>query len=420
MNNDSHTLMMEIAGRGGGERWMLIADLIGSHAIRLRERMKSPLQGRKVRLRGLGGPAPCGVSGTCASATGSSDQRKEHKSRLQRHTVRLRGQTGGHSPRRRTSRLSSGEFIRSLAAGVARTIALALGLSACAPSSCATRARPAAPDAPPSAGPARTVDPAPGYRLVAPLAADARARAESALTEIQRLPLAVWQAHTFRGTDGIEIPYRLLPPENPQPGRRYPLVVVFHGSGEIGTDNERHLTRIARAWARPEIRRGYPAYVLAPQMPERSANYTAGPESTTRASVPGRPLFTALQLIDRLRAELPVDSSRVYAIGFSMGASAAMQAIVLRPELFAAAIPVAGVPDRAQVAAVARTPLWIIHGNSDEENPIGPNRAFVPVLVAVPGARVTFWEYDAGEHRVPAELLASDAFPRWLWAHQKP
>ena len=262
--------------------------------------------------------------------------------------------------------------------------------------------------------------PAPGYRLVPPLPAEAQARADSALAAIQRLPTDAWQAHTFRGGDGVEIRYRLLPPANPAPGRRYPLVVLFHGSGEIGTDNEAHLTRFVKAWARPEIRRDYPAYVLAPQMPERSANYTAGPESAERASVPGRPLPATLELIDRLRAELPVDSSRVYAIGFSMGASTTFQALAMRPEMFAAAIPVAGVPNSARVTAVARTPVWIIHGNSDEENPIGPDRAFYPLLSAVPGARVTFWEMDAGEHRVPADLLASDAFARWLWAHHKP
>jgi predicted peptidase len=271
----------------------------------------------------------------------------------------------------------------------------------------------------PASAPANPT-PAPGYRLVAPLAADAQARADSAIREIDRMPGDAWQAHTFRGGDGIEIRYRLLPPLNPEPGRRYPLVVVFHGSGEIGTDNESQLNRIPKAWARPEIRRDYPAYVLAPQMPDRSANYTAGPESAERATVPGRPLFTTLELIDRLRGELPVDSSRVYAVGFSMGGSTTFAAVALRPDLFAAAIPVAGVPDAAQAERVARTPVWIIHGNSDEENPIGPDRALYPVLSAVPGARVTFWEYDAGEHRVPVDLLTGDAFARWLWAHRKP
>jgi hypothetical protein len=48
---------------------MPIANLNRQRAVRLQERMNSPLEKRKVRLRGLGGPAVCGVPGTCASAT---------------------------------------------------------------------------------------------------------------------------------------------------------------------------------------------------------------------------------------------------------------------------------------------------------------------------------------------------------------
>jgi hypothetical protein len=78
---------------------MRIVDLIGPRAVRLQERMNSPLQGHKVRLRGLGGPAACGVPSSFASATGSSDQvRKERDSLLQRREVRLRGLHGGVSP----------------------------------------------------------------------------------------------------------------------------------------------------------------------------------------------------------------------------------------------------------------------------------------------------------------------------------
>jgi hypothetical protein len=52
---------------------MVIADLIESRAVRLHERMNSPLEGHKVRLRGLGGQAACGARGDCASATGLHD-----------------------------------------------------------------------------------------------------------------------------------------------------------------------------------------------------------------------------------------------------------------------------------------------------------------------------------------------------------
>jgi hypothetical protein len=48
---------------------MPVANLIRQRAVRPLERLKSPLEIRKVRLRGLGGPAVCGVLCTCASAT---------------------------------------------------------------------------------------------------------------------------------------------------------------------------------------------------------------------------------------------------------------------------------------------------------------------------------------------------------------
>jgi hypothetical protein len=45
--------------------------------------MNSPQQLHEVRLRGLGGPAACGVPGTCASATGSSDRIAEMHAAVQ-------------------------------------------------------------------------------------------------------------------------------------------------------------------------------------------------------------------------------------------------------------------------------------------------------------------------------------------------
>jgi hypothetical protein len=40
--------------------------------------MNSPLENRKVRLRGLGGPAVCGVPGTFASAAGVISRHLSH------------------------------------------------------------------------------------------------------------------------------------------------------------------------------------------------------------------------------------------------------------------------------------------------------------------------------------------------------
>ena len=59
-----------------------------------------------------------------------------------------------------------------------------------------------------------------------------------------------FEAHTFAAPDGITLPYRLLPPPSPpSAGERVPLVLVLHGSGEIGTDNRAQLTPFALVWA---------------------------------------------------------------------------------------------------------------------------------------------------------------------------
>ena len=77
-------------------------------------------------------------------------------------------------------------------------------------------------------------------------------------------------AGTFTASDGTTLPYRLLAPAHIEPGRRYPLVVQFHGSGAIGTDNRAQIERdfAARAWAIPAIRARHPAFVLGAAIPD--------------------------------------------------------------------------------------------------------------------------------------------------------
>lgn len=257
------------------------------------------------------------------------------------------------------------------------------------------------------------------YRLISPPTAVDSIATARAVTGIERLPGDVFTADTFRAENDVTLRYRLLPPLDPEPGIRYPLVVIFHGAGEIGTDNEKHLDRFPKAWARPAIRARYPTYVLAPQMPERSAVYNGPADTPGRRSEAAPPLHAALDLIDHLRGVLSIDTARIYALGFSMGASTTWNAIGLRPDLFAAAIPIAGVPNPALAAEVARTPVWIVHGNADDTNPIEQDREMFALLRQHPEARVRFWEFDGLWHAVPPSLLAGDEFAAWLFAHRR-
>ena len=193
-----------------------------------------------------------------------------------------------------------------------------------------------------------------------------------------------------------------------------PLVLVLHGSGEIGTDNRAQLTPLALAWARDDARARHGAYVLVPQMPARSATYSGAPTGDARTSE-GTPLVPAtLALLDSLMATLPIDRQRLGVLGFSMGASTTWNLLHARPGFFAAAVPIAGVPRADQATtAHAATRIWVIHGNRDETNPIRHDRrVFVPLADA--GAMIRFSEIDHLTHEVPPIWLTDGTLENFL------
>ncbi|MDB5456432.1 MAG: hypothetical protein JWP92_2017 [Caulobacter sp.] len=250
----------------------------------------------------------------------------------------------------------------------------------------------------------------PAYRHVAGTGSAADLAAVAAL---QAAPATGFEPGRF--TDGaITLPYRLLSPA-PAPGRRYPLVLVLHGSGAIGVDNQAQLGPFLKGWAAPGLE---PAFVVAPQVPARSANYQPGGDGLL-ASVPGPPLASVLALVDDLSARLPIDPRRVYVVGFSMGGSAALNALLPRPDRFAAAVAFSPVPpDRDMAGVLAHTPILLVHGARDDENPIEPDRAMFAALKAA-GGRARFIEYDTLDHRVPPDMLVGADWRRWLLAQKR-
>jgi predicted peptidase len=235
---------------------------------------------------------------------------------------------------------------------------------------------------------------------------------------LQGLDRDLWSAGVFEHGAGA-LSYRLLPPPDAQTGQRYPLVIVLHGSDAVGNDNRSQLGRLALSWSAPAVRARFPAYVLAPQFPERSANYHPSADDGLLAAEPGPNIPTLTALVAQLGKQYPIAADRVYVTGFSMGASAATQALLQQPGMFAAAVAFSGIaPERSAAARLAATPLLIVHGNADSENPIEPDRAMVAALQRQPGAKVRFLEYQGLEHQVPPDMLLSAAWRDWLFAQR--
>lgn len=222
----------------------------------------------------------------------------------------------------------------------------------------------------------------------------------------------------FIARDGTHLRYRLLKPLSPQPGRRYPLVLQLHGSGGIGNDNQRQMEALAKAWALPEVRARHPAYVLVPQFPMRSANYDNA--QTPRSAVASPALSAALELMDRIAQEEAVDPLRVYATGFSMGGSAAWLAPTLRPDYFAAIVPIGGIaPSNDRASALKDLPIRVLHGDADDENPIDADRRLVAHLHAIGARDVQLREYVGLAHSPPDDCLPGLAWRDWLFAQRR-
>jgi predicted peptidase len=237
--------------------------------------------------------------------------------------------------------------------------------------------------------------------------------------KIAAAPAAQFSAGDFTATNGVKIVYRLLAPATTK-REKLPLVVMMHGSGQIGTDNQKQLGWLARSWAHPDIQPRFPAYVLVPQVPARSADYQPAKDDGVQASFARPPLEAVMQLVEHAIKNNDVDASRVYIAGFSMGASGAWNALVLRPDLLAAALPIAGVaPDRQLASVIAKTPVMIVHGNADTDNPIASDRAMFAALRALPSPQVQFKEYAGLGHSVPADMVFAMAWREWMFAQRR-
>lgn len=210
-----------------------------------------------------------------------------------------------------------------------------------------------------------------------------------------------FQAHT------ASLPYRLLRPDPAAGPGPHPLIVIFHGSGAIGNDNRAQIGPVAKSWVTAEMRRRFPAYVLIPQFPARSANYTPGADGLPVSH--GTPLLAAaLELVRDVRAKENV--SETYAIGWSMGGSALWNALAAQPGLFSRAVIVGGVPPADALRAAGSARVLLVHGDQDTENPFDAARR---VHEASRGT-IELWRYPGLGHEFPPDLIATPRMAEWL------
>lgn len=226
---------------------------------------------------------------------------------------------------------------------------------------------------------------------------------------------------------GDTLPYRLLLPDNYEPGKKYPLILFMHGSGERGNDNQRQLIHGSKLFLNDTLRKKFPAIVILPQCAANSrwaVMETPGGGTFNWANVqfpvdapPTEPSALLHQLMDSLIASGGVDTKRVYVGGLSMGGMGTFDMLARYPQRFAAAFPICGAGNETVTGRYAKsTALWIFHGGADAVVPPSSSRAIYSNLKKE-GADVQYTEYPGVGHNSWDKAFAEPGLFPWLFSH---
>lgn len=173
-----------------------------------------------------------------------------------------------------------------------------------------------------------------------------------------------FEKRKYEGTYTTEtLNYRLFIPKTSE---KTPLVLVLHGGGEIGSDNEAQLVAndMVTGFASDAEQAINKAYVVAPQLPaELKVNVaTTGKKGWNEDKVKA----ALMDIIKGLEKEYPnIDQSRIYVTGCSMGAMGTWGLITSYTDVFAAAMPVCGQGDISLMEKVKDLPIWAFHATND-------------------------------------------------------
>lgn len=215
------------------------------------------------------------------------------------------------------------------------------------------------------------------------------------------------------------MPYRLFRPEA---NGKLPLVVYLHGSGGMGDDNLKQLglgnVFGTRVWLLAENQKRFPCYVGVPQTDRGWARYDFSQNPPRPIPGLGDGSRLALEIVDALRREFPIDEQRIYVMGQSMGGAGTWNVITNRPQFFAAAVICCGSISTEDGTGSIDTPLWNFHGDSDKTVPLSVSRERIAARRKA-GGRPLSTEYADVDHNVWEWAFTEPALVQWMFSQRR-
>lgn len=212
--------------------------------------------------------------------------------------------------------------------------------------------------------------------------------------------------------------YLFLKPETIEPGKKYPLVLFLHGAGERGNDTELLKKHFLPSVTSEEFRKRYPCFVVAPQCrnDRKWADISWGTKvSPQMKDKPTDDLMAAVQAVDEVIREFPVDENRLYLTGISMGGYGSWDLAMRQPDRWAAVAPICGGGDETKGDLLVAVPIWAFHGDADPAVPVERTRNMIEAIRKA-GGDPKYTEYPGVAHDSWTQTYADpDGLFAWIF-----
>ena len=212
------------------------------------------------------------------------------------------------------------------------------------------------------------------------------------------------------------VKYRLRSPSRMEKGKKYPLIFFLHGAGERGSENKAQMRHFPELWRRRDFATQFDVFVLAPQC-RREKKWVDVPWSTTTSSpLPKQSsadMRAALAALDATIKAYPVDTSRIYLTGLSMGGYGSWYLAARYPKRFAAVGPVCGGGPEANAKNLAGVPIWAWHGDADRSVPVARTRNMIAAIRKA-GGTPKYTELKGVAHDSWVQAYQPGGLLRWM------
>jgi predicted esterase len=189
--------------------------------------------------------------------------------------------------------------------------------------------------------------------------------------------------------------------------QRYPIVIWLHGSGQSGDDNESQLGGAPKILTTEDNQGERPCFLLAPQCPSAEIGW--------KNEVADK----LLALIADLADHLPIDESRIYLTGSSMGGFGTFGIAAKYPEVFAACVPLCGGGDVKYAEILKNIPFWVFHGDKDDMVPVERSRAIVEAVKKAGGEMMNYTELAGAGHGITGLVYPRTDLHEWLFKQKR-